>query len=69
MQKKLKTQVLTLVRFRKNAHGHNITVHVQRVTLYCIATEGLYHLHLHLLCHENHIKRSASLERKWSYTY
>jgi hypothetical protein len=43
--------VPTLVRLRKDAHWHKVIVHVQRVTLWCIAIVCLGHLHLELLCH------------------
>jgi hypothetical protein len=43
--------VLTLARLRKYAHRHKIIIHIQRVTLWCIAIVRLSHLHLELLCH------------------
>ena len=51
IMKKVKDDIVpTLVRLRKDAHWHEVIVHIQRVTLWCIATAPLCHLHLNLLC-------------------
>jgi hypothetical protein len=52
IMKKLRDDMVpTLVRLRKDAHWHKVIVHIQRVTLWCIAIVCLSHLHLELLCH------------------